>query len=112
MNEHDAFDRLLRDFTPDPVERALLQIEADTALADVRRRSCPAIRWVEIQTTRILARVIFRALTCLAGGDLSPNLTLGGWTSRSCGGRPSTSAAHTIRWNIVPQHSEKEGLRR
>jgi hypothetical protein len=43
MDERDPFDRLLRDLTPDPVERALLQIEADTALAEVicRHRGTP-----------------------------------------------------------------------
>jgi hypothetical protein len=33
MDEHDPYERLLRDLTPDRIERVLLQIEADTARA-------------------------------------------------------------------------------
>ena len=32
----DAFERLLQELTPDPVDRALVQIEADTAPAETR----------------------------------------------------------------------------
>ncbi len=51
MDERDPYVRLLRELTPDPVERALVQIEADTALAEVRlaalacrRGECATIR--------------------------------------------------------------------
>ena len=39
MGESDPFERLLRDLTPDPVERGLAQIEVDTALAEARRQT-------------------------------------------------------------------------
>ena len=46
IDERDAYDRLL---TPDPVERALLQIEADTALAEV---PAAVSSWLRLATRR------------------------------------------------------------